>query len=95
MTKHRCFWWFLRDESAQDLIEYALLLTFVSLAAVVAMQSLGLAVTSKYGDASTIIATGARGGGNPGNPSPGSGTPGQGNAGSGNPGKGNGAGGKP
>jgi len=94
-----CAWFgrFLREDLGQDLVEYALLLTCLSLTAIVVMQSLGTTITGRYSGASVAVAdagTGARGGGNPGNPTPGAGTPGQGNPGSGNPGKGKG-GGKP
>jgi Flp pilus assembly pilin Flp len=90
--RHRWLRRCLRDDLGQDLIEYAFLLMIVALATIIGLQSLGLAVTSSYGNASTVIATGARGGGNPGNPTPGAGTPGQGNPGGGNPGNGNGPG---
>src|SRR5215212_2185382 len=91
---------FLREELGQDLVEYALLLTCVSLTVIVVMQSLGASLGGKYSAASAAVAdagagTGARGGGNPGNPTPGAGTPGQGNPGGNNPGKGGGPGGKP
>jgi Flp pilus assembly pilin Flp len=86
---------FVRNDAGQDLIEYALLLTFISLGTVIGIQSVGAAASSKYAVASTMITAAgadANGGGNPGNPTPGAGTPGQGNPGSGNPGNGKGPG---
>ncbi len=38
----------LNDETGQDLIEYALLATFISLAAVVAIQSVGPVLQNWY-----------------------------------------------
>ena len=89
---------FLRDEFGQDLVEYALLLACIALAATVGMQALGGGVNGKYDASAKIVreaGTGARGGDNPGNPSPGAGTPGQGNPGGANPGRGGGPGGRP
>jgi len=41
----------VRDEQAQDLIEYALLATFVALVAIVGATSLGTALNNWYGAA--------------------------------------------
>jgi Flp pilus assembly pilin Flp len=85
------------DDLGQDLIEYALLLTFIAMAVVAGLQSLAGAINGQYGVASTAIAgagdsdDGGNGGGNPGNPTPGAGTPGNGNPGTGNPGNGTGS----
>ena len=38
----------LREDSGQDLIEYALLAAFISLAALIAMTSLGTAISGKF-----------------------------------------------
>ena len=88
------------DDRAQDLIEYALLLTFIALAVISGLQSLGIAVNGQYGAASIAVAgavapdaDGGNGGGNPGNATPGAGTPGNGSPGTGNPGNGTGSGG--
>jgi Flp pilus assembly pilin Flp len=40
---------FVRDEQGQDLIEYALLATFVSLVTIVGASSLGTALNNWYG----------------------------------------------
>jgi pilus assembly protein Flp/PilA len=40
---------FVRDEEGQDLIEYALLATFVSLVAILGATALGNALNSWYG----------------------------------------------
>ena len=41
---------FVKDESGQDLIEYALLAGFISLVAVVAITSVGQGVNTVYGN---------------------------------------------
>jgi Flp pilus assembly pilin Flp len=101
MTAPRLVKRLVGDDLGQDLIEYALLLTFIALAVVIGLQSLGGAINGQYGAASTAIAgagggagdsdDGGNGGGNPGNPTPGAGTPGNGNPGTGNPGSGTGS----
>ena len=48
---------FVREEEGQDLIEYALLAAFISLAAVAAIQQLGTAVNSVYTKVSSTLAT--------------------------------------
>jgi pilus assembly protein Flp/PilA len=47
----------LRDEEGQDLIEYALLATFVSLLAVVGANALGTALNNWYNQVSTNVNT--------------------------------------
>jgi Flp pilus assembly pilin Flp len=46
---------FVRDEQGQDLIEYALLATFVSLLAIVGAGLLGTALNNWYGAISTNV----------------------------------------
>jgi Flp pilus assembly pilin Flp len=46
-----------RDEEGQDLIEYALLATFVSLLAVVGANALGTALNNWYNQVSTNVNT--------------------------------------
>jgi pilus assembly protein Flp/PilA len=46
---------FVREEEGQDLVEYALLLALIALAAVVAMNLLGGAINLKYEQASTTL----------------------------------------
>lgn len=41
---------FIRDDEGQDLIEYALLAGFISLASVAAITSVGGALNGKYGE---------------------------------------------
>jgi pilus assembly protein Flp/PilA len=48
---------FVREDEGQDLIEYALLAAFISLAAVLAIQSLGSAVNDVYTRVSTTLST--------------------------------------
>jgi Flp pilus assembly pilin Flp len=50
---------FVRDEQGQDLIEYALLATFVSLLAIVGAGLLGTALNNWYGTVSTNVNTSA------------------------------------
>jgi pilus assembly protein Flp/PilA len=49
----------LKDDSGQDLIEYALLATFVALVAIVGATALGTALNNWYGIAATNVNTGA------------------------------------
>jgi len=49
----------LRDEQGQDLIEYALLATFVSLLAIVGASLLGTALNNWYGKVADNVNTGA------------------------------------
>ena len=49
----------LRDEEGQDLIEYALLATFVSLVAIAGASLLGTALNNWYGQVSNRVNTAA------------------------------------
>jgi pilus assembly protein Flp/PilA len=49
---------FLRDEQGQDLVEYALLIAFIALACIIALQNLGGAITATYNSISSSL-TGA------------------------------------
>ena len=51
----------LRDEEGQDLIEYALLATFVSLVAIAGASLLGTALNNWYDKVSTNVNTAAGG----------------------------------
>jgi len=46
---------FVREEAGQDLIEYALLAGFISLVAVVAIQSVGTGVNGVYNNINTQV----------------------------------------
>ena len=46
---------FVRDEQGQDLIEYALLAGFISLAVVTAVTNVGTALNTLYGNVETQI----------------------------------------
>jgi pilus assembly protein Flp/PilA len=46
---------FVREEDGQDLVEYALLLALVALAAITAMGLLGAAINNKYGSATASL----------------------------------------
>jgi pilus assembly protein Flp/PilA len=46
-----------KDESGQDLTEYALLLVLIALAAITAMQGLAKAIETVYNTAATNLAT--------------------------------------
>jgi pilus assembly protein Flp/PilA len=48
---------FVREDEGQDLIEYALLAAFISLAAVLAIQQLGTAVNNVYTKVSSTLNT--------------------------------------
>jgi pilus assembly protein Flp/PilA len=48
---------FVGQDEGQDLIEYALLAAFISLAAVLAIQQLGSAVNTVYTKVSSTLAT--------------------------------------
>jgi len=45
----------VKDEQGQDLIEYALLATFVSLVAIVGATALGTALNNWYGQVATNV----------------------------------------
>jgi len=51
----------VEDEQGQDLIEYALLATFVSLVAIVGATALGTALNNWYGKVATNVDTAATG----------------------------------
>jgi len=46
---------FVREDSGQDLIEYALLAGLISLASVVAITALGTAIQNKFTDVGTAV----------------------------------------
>jgi Flp pilus assembly pilin Flp len=46
-----------REDEGQDLVEYALLITFIALACIVGMQQLGTAINNKYQSISTSLAS--------------------------------------
>jgi pilus assembly protein Flp/PilA len=50
---------FVRDEQGQDLIEYALLAGFISLAVVTAVTQVGTSLNTLYGNVKTQINTAA------------------------------------
>ena len=82
----------VRPSEAQDLIEYALLLALVAGTVLIALQGLGVKVSSGYATTSEALPGGDPGITNPGKGNPGNGNPGNGkpvgNPGGGNPGKG-------
>ncbi len=51
----RTLWRFVREDAGQDLIEYALLAGFISLVAVLAIQSVGTGVNTVYADINTAV----------------------------------------
>ncbi len=51
----RCAIRLMRDESGQDLIEYALLAGFISLVAVVAITNVGTGVNAVYGNVESQV----------------------------------------
>ena len=46
---------FVREDEGQDLVEYALLITFIALACIIGMQELGTAINNKYQAISTSL----------------------------------------
>ena len=50
---------FVREDEGQDLVEYALLITFIALACIVGMQQLGTAINNRYQSISTSLQTGS------------------------------------
>ena len=46
---------FIRETEAQDLIEYALLAAGIALAAIAAINAVGTALSTKYGDISSTV----------------------------------------
>jgi pilus assembly protein Flp/PilA len=61
---------FVADDTAQDLVEYALLLACVALGTVAGLRSLGSGINSRYGDIATAISTAAPSAATPGAPAP-------------------------
>jgi Flp pilus assembly pilin Flp len=53
---NRLFLRFVCEDDGQDLVEYALLITFIALACILGMQNLGTAINNKYNDVSTSLA---------------------------------------
>jgi pilus assembly protein Flp/PilA len=54
---------FVREDEGQDLVEYALLITFIALACIIGMQQLGTAINQKYQAISTSLQNSTGGGG--------------------------------
>jgi pilus assembly protein Flp/PilA len=50
---------FIHEDEGQDLVEYALLITFIALACIVGMQQLGTAINNRYQSISTSLQTGS------------------------------------
>jgi len=48
---------FIREDEGQDLVEYALLITFIALACIVGMQQLGTAINNNYNSISQSLAS--------------------------------------
>jgi Flp pilus assembly pilin Flp len=48
---------FVRDDEGQDLVEYALLITFIALACIIGMQQLGTAINNRYNSISSSLGT--------------------------------------
>ena len=46
---------FVREDEGQDLVDYALLLALIALAAITAMGLLGTAINNKYGSATNTL----------------------------------------
>ena len=46
-----------REEEGQDLVEYALLITFIALACIIGMQNLGTAINNRYNSISQSLGT--------------------------------------
>ena len=46
---------FLRDEEGQDLVEYALLLVFIALAAIAVLPTLGSAVNNVFSQSASTL----------------------------------------
>jgi Flp pilus assembly pilin Flp len=51
------FYRFIREDEGQDLVEYALLITFIALACIVGMQQLGTAINNNYNSISQSLAS--------------------------------------
>ena len=50
---------FVREEEGQDLVEYALLLVFLALAAIAALPTLGKAVSNVFVNAAQVLTSGS------------------------------------
>ena len=50
---------FLREEEGQDLVEYALLLVFLALAAIAVLPTLGKAVNNVFSQSASTLTTGS------------------------------------
>jgi pilus assembly protein Flp/PilA len=48
---------FVNEDEGQDLVEYALLITFIALACIIGMQQLGTAINNRYNSISTSLAS--------------------------------------
>jgi pilus assembly protein Flp/PilA len=82
MTKD-CLGRFTADDLGQDLVEYALLLSFIALAAMAGMRSLGSGVNAKYTNIATAVSDASSGVPTAGAPSPAGGASGGGDTGTG------------
>jgi Flp pilus assembly pilin Flp len=50
---------FMKDEEGQDLVEYALLLVFLALAAIAVLPTLGKAVNNVFSQSASTLTTGS------------------------------------
>jgi pilus assembly protein Flp/PilA len=50
---------FLKDESGQDLVEYALVLVFIALAAIAVLPMLGKAVNNVFSQSASTLTAGS------------------------------------
>jgi Flp pilus assembly pilin Flp len=50
---------FVKDEEGQDLVEYALLLVFLALAAIAVLPTLGRAVNNVFSQSSSTLTSGS------------------------------------
>jgi pilus assembly protein Flp/PilA len=50
---------FIRDEEGQDLVEYALLLVFIALAAIAVLPTLGKAVNNVFSQSASSLTSGS------------------------------------
>ena len=50
---------FMREEEGQDLVEYALLLVFLALAAIAVLPTLGKAVNNVFSQSASTLTTGS------------------------------------
>jgi pilus assembly protein Flp/PilA len=48
---------FVNEDEGQDLVEYALLITFIALACIIGMQQLGTAINNRYNSISSSLAS--------------------------------------